>query len=288
MKKYLKMLGSALLLIGVYIVSQIVAGAILGIVIALINIDKANDIAFLQQTLNANVQYLMLLGIVISTIIIFIGYNKRMKDKIKNCNFTPISFKNVSFALIIGFMFNILINSIFILIQTSQTFVNSPELQKAFLNYSEKVSGLINGNIITTLLIIGVLVPVFEEFLYRGLIYKRFIKDINIWAAIIIQAILFGLSHLNLIQGIYTFLFGIALGLIYHWVKSIWAPIIIHITFNSANYIVGLVLSLLGNSIFGVVITLIISIASILIILYRIKKDYDKKNSEAIEITSIA
>ncbi|KPU27565.1 hypothetical protein TR13x_03230 [Caloranaerobacter sp. TR13] len=287
MKKYLKMFGSVLLLISLYVIPQFIAGAVLGVVIALNNIEKAQDPAFLQQMINTNIQYAMLLGIVISTLIFFIGYNK-MKDKIRNCNFTSISFKNISFAVLIGFLFNIFISLILMLIQTSKTFMNSSDIQEVFSNYAENVGFLMDGNIVTVLLIIGILVPIFEEILYRGLIYKRLAEDINIWAAIIIQAILFGLTHFNLIQGLYTFVLGIILALTYHWVKSIWAPIIIHITFNSANYVVKFILSLVENSTVGIIITSIISFAFILIILYKIRKNYIGKYDETSEVTAIA
>ncbi|WP_069649783.1 CPBP family intramembrane glutamic endopeptidase [Caloranaerobacter ferrireducens] len=287
MKKYLRMFGSVLLLISLYVIPQFIAGAVLGVVIALNNIEKAQDPAFLQQMINANIQYAMLLGIVISTLIFFIGYSK-MKDKIRNCDFTPISFKNTTFAVLIGFLLNIFISLILMLIQTSKTFMNSSDIQEVFSNYAENVGFLMDGNIITVLLIIGILVPIFEEILYRGLIYKRLVEDINIWVAIIIQAILFGLTHFNLIQGLYTFVLGIILALTYHWVKSIWAPIIIHITFNSANYVVNFILPLVENSTVGIIITSVISIAFILIILYKIRKDYIGKYDETNEVTAIA
>lgn len=81
-------------------------------------------------------------------------------------------------------------------------------------------------------LLIIVLLPIFEEIFFRGIIFNEMRKRINITVAIIIQAIIFGAFHGNILQGIYTSILGIALALVYHWTRSIWAPIIIHVIYN--------------------------------------------------------
>ena len=51
-------------------------------------------------------------------------------------------------------------------------------------------------------------------------------------AAIVIQALLFSLFHFNLAQMIPTFLLGIFLGICYLKFENLWAPILIHFSFN--------------------------------------------------------
>lgn len=50
--------------------------------------------------------------------------------------------------------------------------------------------------------------------------------------AILAQALIFGIMHLNLVQGIYTFILGIVLALIYMYSDSILGNITVHIIFN--------------------------------------------------------
>lgn len=77
-----------------------------------------------------------------------------------------------------------------------------------------------------------ILAPVCEELIFRGLILHYFRKAFPFWAANLLQAILFGVYHLNLVQGIYAFLLGTILGYIYYYGRSIYPSILFHILFN--------------------------------------------------------
>lgn len=78
-----------------------------------------------------------------------------------------------------------------------------------------------------------ILAPLMEEMLFRGLtiqILKR--TGWRFWAVNLIQAALFGVFHLNLIQGIYAFVLGFFLGFIYETYGSLKAPMLLHALFN--------------------------------------------------------
>lgn len=77
-----------------------------------------------------------------------------------------------------------------------------------------------------------VVAPVSEELLFRQVIYKRLRQISPIWPAVIISAVLFGLYHGNLVQGIYAFIMGILLALVYEWTGSLFAPIVFHMVAN--------------------------------------------------------
>ena len=79
------------------------------------------------------------------------------------------------------------------------------------------------------LIIIG---PIFEEILLRGMIFNSLKKNLNIVAAIILQAFIFSILHGNIIQCIYTFASGIIYGVIYLKTNSLLAPILMHIIGN--------------------------------------------------------
>lgn len=63
--------------------------------------------------------------------------------------------------------------------------------------------------------------------------------------ALIIQALLFGIVHLNVIQGLYAFAVGIILGLLIMWSDSLLLPIALHMGMNLS----GVILSELGAGI---------------------------------------
>ena len=61
-----------------------------------------------------------------------------------------------------------------------------------------------------------ILAPVFEEFLFRGVLQRGMLfKGVSPAYAVVISSTLFALVHLNMLQGIHAFLLGCLLGGIY-------------------------------------------------------------------------
>lgn len=84
------------------------------------------------------------------------------------------------------------------------------------------------------------LAPLAEEFLFRGIIFFCLVKIFEMklsnrkafWIANAIQAFLFGLFHLNPIQGGYAFLVGLVMGFLVHQYQSVIPAIITHMINN--------------------------------------------------------
>ncbi|MFZ5968286.1 MAG: CPBP family intramembrane glutamic endopeptidase [Bacillota bacterium] len=106
-------------------------------------------------------------------------------------------------------------------------------IQYMFPNYTEVAKNIesTRGSMIGIICMI-VLLPTFEEILFRGLIFNEFRKNTNIKIAVIVQAFIFAVSHGNLLQGIYTFIIGLVICCIYMWTNSLWSAIIVHISYN--------------------------------------------------------
>ena len=83
------------------------------------------------------------------------------------------------------------------------------------------------------LLTIGIIAPIAEELLFRGLVFHMFNRHMNVKVALIVQGLLFGAFHMNIVQGLYASVLGIVLGMAYLLTGSLWIPIIIHIVNNS-------------------------------------------------------
>ena len=80
-----------------------------------------------------------------------------------------------------------------------------------------------------------------EELIFRGAILDRLYLAFPFWAANLLQALLFGIYHMNLVQGIYAFVLGAVLGLVRVSVGTIFASIGTHIIFNATSYVLQLV-----------------------------------------------
>ena len=83
------------------------------------------------------------------------------------------------------------------------------------------------------MLLYGILVaPIHEELLNRGVTMHYACKALPFWAANILQAALFGILHMNLVQGSYAFIVGLVLGYIYRASGNLKVPILLHMAFN--------------------------------------------------------
>lgn len=89
------------------------------------------------------------------------------------------------------------------------------------------------------------LAPIGEELIFRGLTMKYAEKAFGrFWAANLLQAFLFGVAHMNWVQGVYAFFGGLVLGWVAHHYKSIVFSMIMHFAVNSfstfgGDYVLG-------------------------------------------------
>lgn len=92
---------------------------------------------------------------------------------------------------------------------------------------------------------VGLLAPVCEEIVFRGILYTGFRKSGSPMQAILWTAVLFGLFHMNLNQMVYAAVLGVAFGLLREATGNIWAGIIGHISLNSYSVLLYYVQSIL-------------------------------------------
>lgn len=107
----------------------------------------------------------------------------------------------------------------------------------AFDNYNRLMENLDSDGGALTIIYVTLIGPVSEELIFRGAIFDRMHLAFPFWTANAIQAALFGIYHMNLVQGIYAFLLGMVLGMVVYSTGSILCSIATHIIFNSTTYI---------------------------------------------------
>lgn len=89
------------------------------------------------------------------------------------------------------------------------------------------------------LLIYGVISPLAEETVFRGLIYNRMRRYFGRAISVIACGVMFGIYHGNLVQGIYGCILGIAITWSYEHCGSFLAPVLFHAAANAAVFAVG-------------------------------------------------
>lgn len=95
-----------------------------------------------------------------------------------------------------------------------------------------------------------ILAPLGEELIFRGVAFYYARKAVSgmenpkaaFWIANGFQALLFGIYHMNLIQGIYAFVIGLALGYLCQRYRSVIPGMLAHLVFNSMSALFGNIL----------------------------------------------
>ncbi|NCA98119.1 MAG: CPBP family intramembrane metalloprotease [Clostridia bacterium] len=85
---------------------------------------------------------------------------------------------------------------------------------------------------------ITILAPLSEELLFRGIIQGELRRAMPEWLAVVIQAALFAVFHMQAIQVLYVFLPALALGAMYAVTRSFWVPVLMHVVFNFLGSVV--------------------------------------------------
>jgi len=138
-------------------------------------------------------------------------------------NLKKVKAAPVFLCVLLGIALNFFISGVF-------TLLPIPEQEQPF-------EILLGGNLVLMLFSMALISPFLEEVIFRGIVQKRLIKMMNIHAAIILQAALFGFIHLNWLQSSYSFIIGIVIGAAYFWHGSIWVPAVIHVVFNGTSVV---------------------------------------------------
>ncbi|NLA86199.1 MAG: CPBP family intramembrane metalloprotease [Clostridiales bacterium] len=238
MKKIWKAIGIVLALMAIYFLAQSIVTFIVSIATVLptvmrgISSDTSMDIVQMTERLmrdvSAQTPLILLVSVAITVPFYYLIYHNRKQELFTFARFRGIGALSIPVLIIFSLAMNFLIE--WLLTLTAQL----ESLTPFFERYEYLAQFITSGNFILSLLAVGVIGPVFEEILFRGLIFGEFRKITKVRAALFIQAVLFGIFHLNVIQGSYAFIIGLLLGSVYYRSNLFVAPIIVHVIINSS------------------------------------------------------
>lgn len=99
-------------------------------------------------------------------------------------------------------------------------------------SYQETAALLYSPSLVMQIISVGIIYPILEECMFRGLLYQRLQEKMTRKIAWILSAILFGVYHGNLVQFIYATIMGCMLVYLYETYGTLKAPIAAHICMN--------------------------------------------------------
>jgi len=98
--------------------------------------------------------------------------------------------------------------------------------------YEETMEALYSPSLGVQIVCLGILIPVCEEMVFRGLMYKRLREYSGFIVSMLYSATVFSFMHINIVQVIYAFGMAVVFAFVYEKYGSVKAPVIAHISVN--------------------------------------------------------
>lgn len=110
--------------------------------------------------------------------------------------------------------------------------VNIGNLSNMSEAYQQTSESFYSAGFEVQILCLGILIPLAEELVFRGLIFKRIRMSVGFMQAALLSAVVFGAFHGNMVQMLYGLLMGLLFAYVYEKYGSFKAPVIAHMTAN--------------------------------------------------------
>ena len=208
---------------------------------------------------------LLILVTFIALAVVFLIWYRKQKNKPTPAPFDEVfCIRNTIIILISGLAVQVTVSMCLNLIL--------PLFPQTFERYSALIESIVGGSVIISVISTAVLAPIAEELIFRELMTKQLRQLFPFWLANIIQALAFGVYHMNIVQGIYAFFLGLLFGYVTYRMRSVWASIMLHGIVNASGLVLDIILpkalfeSTIGMIIFAVLCS---TITLLLTLLYR-------------------
>ena len=206
-----------------------------------------------ETFVNNNSILITCITFVIFGIIFYKKYYNYKQDYMEKLNI-----KTIGILIILGIVLNLSYNLIIGSFNYAVHFTD---------NYSA-----INISILTYIICTGLLGPILEELLFRGIVFNKLKKFNPQMRTILLTTFIFTFFHSNFIQMLYAFCLGFILIYVYEKYKNIKAPIIVHMASNIMNIFTCMII-MKENYILNFVLILISFLILFIINKKIIKKD---------------
>lgn len=213
----------------VSLVGSVVYGVILAARMVTLGISGAaeQEAYLLEQSTSPDALMIITAAATIVTLIVgalwYRGWKPKNELKLKEVVNPKLLAAMLCLGLSLQFLISMCLNAVYPILP--QTLIEE---------YGSLMETLIGGNVWLSLFVTVILAPLAEELLFRGITLQKAKKIMPFMAANVLQAVLFGIYHMNWIQGVYAFVLGMILGFTAEYFHSIWASILLHAFVNGS------------------------------------------------------
>jgi len=115
-------------------------------------------------------------------------------------------------------------------------FLSLSGLVEASATYQAVSETQYSSHFVMGLICFGLVAPVAEEILFRGVIYNCLRRNMPVLRSVLMSSIIFGLYHMNAVQGVYAFLIGCIISYAFEYFGKFAVPVAIHMLINILVY----------------------------------------------------
>lgn len=252
---FLKWMLALAFVFAIYMFIQVVVAGFGGTVIGVIAAMASGSESFMEGAALDNA--ILMLGVAAQLVVIavFLPWWRCMRPASFVARREAVATNDVSFAkslallLVIGVSAQFFVGGILEIVE-----LLFPEAMAEYAELMEDTS--VGVFAIVSALSIAVLAPINEEIACRGVMLEYAMRAMSpgwnatdgaryravsaraFWIANTLQALAFGVLHMNLIQGSYAFVLGAVLGWVFWRTGKLRYPIILHFAMNASSYLV--------------------------------------------------
>ena len=211
--------------------------------------------------------YILIASQLIALLVFGIWYRKQIKTKVRRSFLEIVHGKTVLWIVLLGIALQIFTS---LVLQAAYLFV--PD---AIDNMSELLETAGVGELnLFSLAATVILAPIAEEIIFRGVTMNLAKKaGASFIVANLIQAVLFGVYHVNLVQGTYAAIVGLVLGYAAHKYGSLYPTVLLHLAYNLAATLLSAAGEYLPDTVLNVVFLAVAAVVLCIPGVYLFKSD---------------
>ena len=171
-------------------------------------------------------------GIIVGLAVLLIIKLKRQRVA-EALRIEPLPLREILVLALLGIFLNIF---------TVYTISVVPIPGEVMEQYNELVGdAIIGSNFLLTVVATGIIIPVIEEVIFRGMVYNSLRRGMGVAAAVVLQMLIFAAAHVIPLQVAYVLPASLVLGLVYIWCRSLVGCAVVHIAYNSFSVILNFI-----------------------------------------------
>lgn len=203
---------------------SLVAGIVFGILAGMMS-SGTDYIAFYEENYNAIVIATTAVMHVVYVLVFGLWYRRLVKRSEEQIG--KMAIKDFVILFLIGILIQLVMS-------LALTYI-LPLFETIEAQYNKLLDSMELGQNALSFIVTVLVAPIGEEFIFRGVTMELGKRHLPFHVLNVLQALLFGLYHMNIVQGIYAFLLGIVLGLVLKRYQNIKACIWLHMAINFAG-----------------------------------------------------